>query len=210
MSVTTNGATVFTGGDAGDLGLNVKVEVKGDVDANKLLTADKVDIRRPKVIRIVGDVDSVRMNSDDTLVILGITVKVDEFTRIEDKRSGASGTLTFDNIVLPAYIEVRGSVDPDGTEPAMLAALLEVDDADTRVILQGFVETVGASSYTVLGVTIETGTGTEFFDENDMSMNSVDFFARLNSNPNSLVKARGTETSDTTLTADEVEFEVEF
>jgi len=210
MNVTTNTGTTFTGGDAGDLGLNVKVEVKGDVDANKLLTADEVDIRRPKVIRIVGDADSVHMNSADTLVILGITVTVDDMTRVEDKRSGASGPLDFADINMPAYIEVRGSVDPDATEPSMLAAVLEVDDADTRVILQGFVETVGTSSYTVLGVTIGTGTGTKFFDENDFEISSGDFFTRANANPNSLVKARWTKSSATTITAEEVEFEVEF
>ena len=207
MPVTTNGATTYTGGDAGDLAINVKVEVEGDVDANGLLTAETVDIRRPKLIRIVGDVDSVDMTSN-SLVILGITVIVDDLTRLEDKRSGASGALNLGDINPTDYIEARGSVDPNATVPSMLAAIVEVDDADTRVILQGLVETVGASSYTVLGVTINTDAQTTFRDEFDVQITSAEFYARVA--PDSLVKSRGLEVADTTLTADEVQFEVEF
>jgi len=208
MPVTTNGATVFTGGVAGDLGLNVKVEVEGDVDANGLLTAEKVDIRRPKIIRIVADVDSVDA-ANNTLVMLGITVSVDSLTRLEDKRSGASGQLNLADIVPTDYVEARGAVDPNATVPAMLASVLEVDDADTRVIFHGHVETVGASSYTVLGVTINTDAQTTTFrDEFDVQITAAEFFARVA--PDSLVKARGEEVPGTTLTADEVQFELEF
>ncbi len=207
MPVTTNGATVFTGGVAGDLGLNVKVEVEGDVDAAGLLTAEKVDIRRPKIIRIVADVDSVDAGNN-TLVMLGITVTVDSLTRLEDKRSGASGQLNLGDIVATDYVEARGAVDPNATVPSMLASVLEVDDADTRVILQGLVETVGASSFTVLGVTINTDSQTTFRDEFDVQITSAEFYARVAAD--SLVKSRGAEVADTTLTADEVQFEVEF
>ena len=75
-------------------------------------------------------------------------------------------------------------------------------------ILQGFVETVADPSYTILGVTIETNAGTIFRDVNDAPISAADFFNQVA--PNSLVKAKGNEVSDTTVVATEVEFELEF
>ena len=73
IPVTTNGGTLFEGGVAADLGLNVKVEVEGDLDGNGVLVADKVDIRRGKVVRATALVDSVD-GAADSLVMLGITL----------------------------------------------------------------------------------------------------------------------------------------
>ena len=60
---------------------------------------------------------------------------------------------------------------------------------------------------TILGVTIQTNGATIFRDENDVVITSTEFFNRLA--VNDLVKAEGTESTDTTITATEVEFELE-
>ncbi|NIW23790.1 MAG: hypothetical protein GWN29_04085, partial [Gammaproteobacteria bacterium] len=78
--VMTNGQTVFEGGVAGDLGLNVKVEVEGELDANGVLVADEVDIRRDSVVEIEGLVDLTPTAT--TVTVLGITIHVDSLTRI--------------------------------------------------------------------------------------------------------------------------------
>ncbi|MDH3739771.1 MAG: DUF5666 domain-containing protein, partial [Alphaproteobacteria bacterium] len=62
--------------------------------------------------------------------------------------------------------------------------------------------------FTILGVTIQTGAGTIFRDVNDAVISATDFFNQLA--PNSLVKAKGSEVSDTVISATEVEFELEF
>lgn len=63
-------------------------------------------------------------------------------------------------------------------------------------------------SLTILGVTIETSAGTIFRDVDNSEMSSAAFFNQLT--VNSLVKAKGTEASDTVISATEVEFELEF
>jgi len=206
FAVTTNGSTVFEGGTAADLGLNVKVEVEGDVDANGLLTATKVDIRRAKSVRATANVDSVDA-ANNSLVVLGITVVADALTRLEDKSSADTDPLTLSDINAGDYIEVRGDESPAGSG-SILATIIERDDADTEAILQGFIEIVTDPSYTVLGVTVNTDGSTVFRDENDVVITSTDFFARAS--VNSLVKAKGAEVSDTSIVATEVEFEVEF
>ena len=49
-----------------------------------------------------------------------------------------------------------------------------------------------------------------FRNINDVEISSTDFFDQLALEPNLLVKAKGTEISGSVISADEVEFELEF
>lgn len=206
LPVTTNANTVFEGGVAGDLGLNIKVEAEGDIDGNGTLVATKIDIRRAKAVRATANVDSVDAASN-SVVILGIDVVIDALTRLEDKSSADVDPLTVSDLNAGDYVEIRGDEFPAGSGD-ILATIFEREDADTEVILQGFVESFSDPSYTVLGVTIETNGGTVFRDENDAVISATDFFNQVS--VNSLVKAKGLEASDTSIAATEVEFELEF
>lgn len=206
VPVTTTANTVFEGGDANDLGLNVKVEAEGDLDANGTLVATKIDIRRAKAVRATADVDSVDA-ANDTLVVLGITVTVDALTRFEDKSNAGVEPLTLADINAGDYVEIRGGEFPAGSG-SILATILEREDPDTEAILQGFVESVADPSFTILGVTINTNGATVFRDVNDNVITAADFFNQVD--VNSLVKAKGSEVADTSIAATEVEFELEF
>jgi hypothetical protein len=203
--VTTDGSTVFEGGDANDLGPNIKVEVEGDIDGNGILVGGEVDIRRAKAVRATAFVDSVNAASD-SLLILGFPVVVDALTRMEDKSDAKLEPLTLNDINAGDYIHVRGSEFPAGSG-TILATIFEREDPDAETILQGFVESVSNPSLTILGVTIETSGGTVFRDENDVIISSVEFFNRVQ--PGSLIKADGSESSATPITAIEVGFELE-
>jgi hypothetical protein len=159
--VTTNGNTEFEGGGRADLGENVKVEVEGDLNGNNVLVADKVDIRRSNDLRIAAFVDEVDPDAK-TLVMLGITVRVDALTRIEDKTDAeVPASMLLERIVVPDdYVEVRGGTDPSGGV-GILASLLEREDppdpGDEDAELRGFVDSaVGGPSFTIAGVTIDT------------------------------------------------------
>ncbi len=210
--VTTNANTVFEGGDAGDLGLNIKVEAEGDIDVNGVLVATKIDIRRAKAVRATALLDSVDAASD-SVVMLGITVTIDALTRIEDKSDLDVSPLTLADVNAGDYVEVRGDEFPAGSGD-ILATIFEREDPEADTILQGFVESISGSSFTILGVTIETVTdsdpdsNTVFRDVNDNEIPAADFFMQLA--VNDLVKAKGTESADMTISATEVEFELEF
>ena len=139
-------------------------------------------------------VDSVDA-ANDSLVVLGITVTVDELTRFEDKSSADIEPLTLADINAGDYVEIRGDEFP-ASSGQIRATIFEREDPDPDTRLQG------------LGVTIDTNGGTVFRDENDAVISATDFFNQVAIN--SLVKATGTEVSDTTITATEVEFELEF
>lgn len=204
IAVTTDGGTVFEGGVAADLGLNIKVEVEGELNAAGILVADKVDIRRGKAVRSVAVVDSVDAAAN-SLVMLGITFTTDELTRFEDKSDADLRPLTINDISAGDYLEVRGTEFPAGSGQVQ-TTILERDDLDTRTILQGFVEAVGNSTLTILGVSIDTS-GAIFRDLDDSIITAAEFFNLVG--VGSLVKARGTETGDTMIAATEMELEFE-
>lgn len=203
VPVTTGAATVFEGGAAADLGLNVKVEVEGSLTVGGAISASKVDIRRATAVRVTALVDSVN-SAANSLDVLGITVRIDALTRLEDKSAADVDPLTINSINAGDYLEVRGSELPAGSGD-ILATIVERDDADTETILQGFVTSVANPSFTILGVTITTNGATQFRDTDDSAISAATFFNRVAAG--TLVKAKGLETSTTTMTADEVEFE---
>jgi hypothetical protein len=203
--VTTNGGTIYEGGVAADLGLNVKVEVEGDLNASGVLVADKVDIRRGKAVRATALVDSVNVGAE-SLVMLGFTVTTDALTRFEDKSDADVRPLTVGDIVAGNYLEIRGTESPAGSGQ-ILATIVEREDVDPRTILQGFVTNVADPTLTILGVTIETN-GAVFRDVDDSVLTRAEFFNLVD--VNSLIKADGVESSATTITATEVELELEF
>jgi hypothetical protein len=213
------GCTVTTEGVAGGtLALNVKVEVKGQLE-NEVLVATSVDIRLGNAVRVTAVMEEP-VNVDSTgkavsIVLLGITFDVDNRTRFEDKDGSASIEIfNISDIAVGDYLEVRGQEDGSG---GVFAVIVERDDPDTETILQGFVEIGGANKPTlsILGVIVETN-GATVFQNNDGSVITnpdVGFWDRVGDG--SLIKAKGTTVTGSlamppvTLLAEEVEIQTE-
>ena len=204
IPVTTTGTTVYEGGVAGDLGLNLKVEVEGEFNSAGVLVATKVEIKQSTNVRAVGLVDSV---TGDTLQILGITITTDTAkTRFEDKQLDVD-PFRIGDINAGDYVEVRGQEFPTGE---IFAFLLERDDPRARSELRGFVEVGGVArpNLTVLGVTVQTDGVTVFRDSNEVAFPSADaFWAAVAEG--SLINVDGNETGPQTLLAEEIELEME-
>jgi hypothetical protein len=205
IPVTTVGSTIFEGGAAGDLGLNLKVEVEGLLNGNGTLVADKVEIKQATNVRVVGRIDSV---SGSTILVLNIPITTDSLTtRFEDKSDADLDPLRAADLNVDDYVEARGQEFPAGSGE-IAALLVERDDPRPETELRGFVEVGGLSrpTLTVLGVTIETNASTEYRNLNDQLMDPDDFWAAVDEG--TLVDAKGTETGSTTLLAEEIGLEM--
>lgn len=203
--VTTTAATRYEDGTVDDLDLNVKIEVEGRIDANGVLVAEEIEFEneRERDIRIGARVDSVDVGND-TVVLLGILVRVDVRTRMEDD-DDEEERLTVADLRVGDYLEIRGTESPEGDGSIRASRLEREDDGDEETILQGFVENVSEPTLQILGVTIETNGNTEFEGLNDDDLSATDFFASVV--VGDLIKAKGVESSDTTIVAEELEFE---
>jgi hypothetical protein len=202
--VTTTPSTVYENGSALDLALNLKVEVEGTPNASGVLVARKVSIRRAGNIRVTSQVDSVDAAAG-TLVVLGITIKVDVMTRVEDKSDADDESFSLADIRVGDFVEVRGAEFPASSGQLLAQRLERDDDDDDRSIVQGPVSAVAAPNLTIFGVTVQTGAGTEFEDRADNSISSDTFFGLVATGD--IIKAEGAVIGDQVLDADEVEFE---
>ena len=204
IPATTTTTTTFEGGVAGDLGLNLKVEVEGEFDAAGVLVATKIEIKTSTAIRVTGRIDSI----SPALVVLGITINNDSLTtRFEDKAGdNPLDQMLVSDLMVDDYVEIRGQEQPTGQITAMI---VERDDPDDwRIELRGFVTANNEPNLTVFDVTIVTNGSTVYRDsrgETEVAMNAVDFWAAVS--VGSLVDSRGTETDVTTLTATELSLE---
>lgn len=205
VPVMETSGTVYQGGTSADLGMNLKVEVEGEFDANGVLNATKIEIKTSTNIRVVGLVDSV---VGDVVTILGISVNTDpSTTRFEDKRDDVEPFRVGD-INTDDYVEARGQELPVGQ---VTAFLIERDDVDPDTELRGFIEdgTVnGTSSFMILGVTVDTTSVQVYRNEIDVSISANDFWTAVGTG-GVLVDVKGAETGPTNLLAQELQLEME-
>ncbi len=177
LPVTITGATSFEGGTAADLALNVKVEVEGRLNDAGVLVATKIEVRRSAPVRIVAPVDSVNA-AVNSLVVLGVTVKVDAVTRLEDQSSQHLLPFGLANLNTGDYVEIRGTETPAGSG-AVLATLVERTNLQQDTQLQGFVQSVSPPLFTVLGVQVTTNGGTQFEGISGIAQLAVGDFVKV-------------------------------
>lgn len=192
--VNYSGAT-FRGGMEVDLANGTKVEAEGPVDAAGNLNAVKVTFKES--VRIEGNIAAVTSATTFTLEGLGgITINVDSsLTRLDNLAS--LGALNSGN-----EIKVRARQAAGG---ALIATRLELVDLQpaNRTTLQGPAANISSPSFTILGVSVDTSTVTQFEIE-DVLTNRAGFFAALKADD--IVKARANLPG---LAWDQVEIELE-
>lgn len=196
--VTTNANTQFDLKGV-TLGLDVRVQVEGAIDANGVLVAREVEVEPENSARASGLVESVNA-AGNTLRVAGVTVTTNAATQFEDKTNQQVRPFRLADLRTGDFVEVRGT-EPQGG--GLTASIVERDDPDGEVTLQSIARNVADPNLVILGVTVTTDAGTEFEDAADAPITRAQFFAQA---PNRLVKAKGT-LSGTTLVAEEVELE---
>jgi hypothetical protein len=181
--VTTNATTRYEGGTAANLALDVNVEVEGGFDATGRIVATRVEFRRDSNVELAGSVESVNLAAG-SLVVLGTTVRTNTLTRFEDQSSADVERFSLADLRVGDYVEVRAYADGTG----LVATLLERDDAQSGVELQGTATSVAAPNFSVAGVAVTTDAQTEYRDNTGASITAAAFFAAA---PGREVKVRG-------------------
>ncbi len=172
--VTTTASTVFVGGAATDLALDVKVEAEGRVDASGVLVAVKVAFKRASSVRVTAPVEAVDVVAG-TLRALGLTIAIDANTRKEDHESDDQ-FFSLESLRVGDWVEVQGYPDPSASG-RVIATRLEREDPEDEVELRGRAEELQSPRFRILGTSIETTPATEFEDE-DVRIDTATFFAR--------------------------------
>ena len=200
VKVSASDATVYEHGSAADLANNARVEVRGTLDANQVLQADRIEIGHVAALTLVAPAAQVDSTSTpNTLQLLGVTVAVDASTRFEDKSSSAVQMFTLKDIHDGDTIAVRGYESPAGSG-RVLARELERLPASAQVAVRGPFTATTAPQFMILGVTIDATSASFGHVEEGGGMTSADFFAQASGQ---IVEVRGTA-AGSTITATEV------
>jgi len=205
-SIAVGGLTIQTGGlDLSGLVINMKVEVEGNIDVDGVLQARSIEIRATTNLRVTANVDAGSIDPvAGSFEMLGITILTDQRTQLEDKSDLDTPAFGVDDLADGDYLEVRGSV-ASSSSTVILASRVEREDPDVRIDLRGFVQAEDGMTITVLGVTIMTGSATQYRDANDAPISADEFFAAVDID--TLVDAQGVATGATTILAEELELE---
>lgn len=158
----TTGNTEFVGGSSEDLMNGIRVEAEGH-NSGGVLVAEKIKFKRARV-RIEAEATSASSTSV-TLLLAGGNSFTIMLTELTD--SGGSS--------LPSLIryEMRGFEDSSGNIIAE-----GIDDAGgSRDILQARVENKAGDVLTILGISVDISTVSEFKDDNDNVITKDAFLA---------------------------------
>ena len=169
--VTTTGSTTYSGGTAANLALDVQVRVKGSFDASGRLVASQVEFRPQANIEVDARVDSVNA-AGNSLVVLGVTVRTNALTRLEDKSSAQVQRFSLANLNPGDYVSVR-AYDSSG----LIATQLERQNPLSRLELRGPAAALNNPTFTVAGIPVTTDAGTDFRDSSGSSVDAATFFA---------------------------------
>ena len=189
--VTTTASTVFKNGTAADLALNVRVEVRGTLDANKVLVADVVEIERVAVIGLAATVSAVTTN---TLTVLGVTISVDTNTRLEDVSNAHVHMFSLTDVKVGDTVLVRGYERPAGSGMVLATRLVRLPPLPMmNVGVRGPFTATTAPQFKILGITIDA-TSAKLFGTRGQSLTAAEFFTQA---VGQIVDVRGTATGST-------------
>jgi uncharacterized protein DUF5666 len=191
--VTTTASTVFKNGTAADLALNVRVEVRGTLDANKVLMADVVDIEHIAVIGLAATVSGVDATMS-TLTVLGVTISVDTNTRFDDESSAQVQMFTLKDVAVGDTVLARGYEHPAGSGMVLATRLVRLPPLPSMDVgVRGPFTASTATQFKILGITIDA-TSAKFFGKGGQSLTAAEFFTQA---VGQIVDVHGTATGST-------------
>ena len=202
IPVITNAATEFEDGAASSLGLNVQVEVEGEVNSSGTLVAESVEIESTEAVRSESTISMVDEVSQSITTDVGLTFEIRQLTELEDE-TGTADPLTLADLQSGDYLEIRGFLEGDTIVAAEVEREAFDEEASLRGPLTGFDSSSG--TFEILGVTITTSLDTLFDDDDDVEIGQAQFESLIEIG--TFVEAEWDPFTDTTLPVDRLSIE---
>lgn len=185
-SVRTTAQTVFQSGTSASLTNNVKVQVKGSLDSAGVLVASSCEILATGAHRTTWEIESTSV-ADQTVTLFripgdagapGVTWTIAASTELDDNSSANQDPLSFADLLVGDYVQVRGYRDG----ASLVAERLRRRDSDSEARLRGPITThdpLSTDQIEVLGTVILVGGSTVYRDENDQAISQAEFLESL-------------------------------
>ena len=200
IPVRTDTITLYENGTADDLAVDVRVEVEGVRDADGVLLADEIEFQLEGTVEIEADIQAVDPENG-TLVLLGLTVSLDNQTVVFDGRDEDIPGFGIKDLMIGDRVAVIGN--PVGSE--IIAIRVERKSASSEVSLKGPVTSIAAPTIQILSVGAITTEETDFENSDDRPISASEFFGQLEIG--TVIEVDGILTSGNVILTEEAELE---
>jgi hypothetical protein len=202
QKVQTTASTTYENGGPAHLAANIKVKVKGKRNASNVLVADLVSLR--PTIEIEARVDAITP-AESGITVLGLApgVKVKTNNLTTFKGSGSGGSIGFSQIAVGDNLKITAQQSDQG----IVAIRVERVNNLNNIVLRAPVSAKSGSSFTQLGITVQTSGSTQFSSDLGGVNDQTTFFSNVTPNQ-TVVKTEGSLAGSNTINADEVEIEL--
>jgi uncharacterized protein DUF5666 len=199
QQVQLGSTATIVGGVLTDLVNGLKVEAEGHTVTGGVLTAEKITIKES--IRIQANAEG---SDAANVLVLGLSLKTTSLVKLSSNLSSIATITTGDGLT------IRGFVNTDGATITATRVDKTNPVQNNKIILQGPVKNIGATGFTIMGISVNTDANTIARPNDDkgtdtLTMPLADFFSSLAAD-RTIVKAKGTF-SGGTLSATEIELE---
>jgi hypothetical protein len=202
--VTTDAKTNFAGGSAAQLGAGVAIELKGSVNTEGVVVAERIEFAKAIDNEIAGEVTAINITNSQavaagTLQINGTSIQTTARTAYEDKGKNLFKRFNFTAIQVGDFLKISGYIR-DGIFIATKIERTEIE-ADITLQYRGLVLSVSDHSFVILGRTINTNNQTRFKAPQGEELTESEFYQQA---PGKRVNVKG-QMSSGQFTATEVE-----
>jgi hypothetical protein len=163
IPVMTNAATEYSGGDASMLGLNVRVEVEGQLNSSGVLIAEEVEFRPGGELRVEAPAGPIDLAAG-TLRILGIPVQTTTLTSFEDKSPAERRPFSLADLSPGDPLRVVGK-ESAGVPGTIVATQIVRMEKLEELRLKGIAANVAEPTFSILGVMVFTDDQTDVEDD---------------------------------------------
>ena len=171
IEFVTTEATVFENGSVANLSIDKRIELTGFVDENGLVEATRVRFTDTR-IRVEGIVTAINADGFD---VLSIPVAITDETRSRDESEADADDFVPTQLAVGDYVEVRSFKDP-GPQLPVAAERVRREDDEHEVSLRGFVVQSGQNAFSVMGVTVDVASDSEFEAASGAKIGAHEFF----------------------------------
>lgn len=198
--VVLGASTVFRNGAANDLINDRKIEVEGTINGAGELLAQQVSFVKGSV-KIEALTDAPADAIAQTIPVLGISVKVNSLTELKDG-------VTLSGLSAAQALKIQGY--RIGAQAIIATRVEPLNGGSGKTRLEGPLQTAdkARTTLTILGVPILAGGLASFADNSRTPSTSISFDSFFDTTvTGAIVSARGSESPDNQIVADQVEIE---
>lgn len=205
--ITTDSDTRFEDGTSADLGVDARVQVKGDIDMDGFVHAKEISVKvytpDNEEVEVVATIDDLNPGSS-AFLILGLVAETDGSTEFEDESSAEEEPFSYDDLAVGDRVEIEGMVTGGNT---MQVKKLKRRDPSPGVSLEAALTqySEGTGQLVIGGISVQADSSTQFLGPNGKEIQAESFYKSLVEGVTDL-EVRGTAAGSSIL-ADTIEID---